>query len=131
MVKEHSSLCNKFLVIKKDNESDVILHYNNFILKCKFYLDSQEIYNRKDFTSKLQEIYNENRYNFNLKENTIKNIISRWKTNSLRFTKYNALYNKFNKQKKLILWAHEETVIFSSNKKNLNLVNTSFGVVMK
>ena len=32
MVKEHSSLCDKFLVIKKDNESDVILHYNNFIL---------------------------------------------------------------------------------------------------
>ena len=50
MVKEHSSLCNKFLVIKKDNELDVILHYNNFILKFNFYLDSQEIYNRKDFT---------------------------------------------------------------------------------
>ena len=96
MVKEHSSLCNKFLVIKKDNESDVILHYNDFILKCNSYLDSQEIYNRKDFTEKLQEIYNENKYNFNLKENTIKNIISRWKTNSLRFTKYNALDNKFN-----------------------------------
>ena len=56
MVKEHSSLCNKFLVIKKDNESDVILHYNDFILKCNSYLDSQEIYNRKDFTAKLQEI---------------------------------------------------------------------------
>ena len=102
MAKEHSSLCNKFLVIKKDNEIDVILHYNNFILKCNFYLDSQEIYNRKDFTAKLQEIYNENKYNFNLKENTIKNIISRWKTNSLRFTKYNALDNKFNKQKELM-----------------------------
>ena len=117
MVKEHSSLCNKFLVIKKDNESDVILHYNNFILKFNFYLDSQEIYNRKDFTAKLQEIYNENKYNFNLKENTIKNIIFRWKTNSLRFTKYNALDNKFNKQKEFILWAHEETVISTSNKK--------------
>ena len=78
-----------------------ILHYNNFILKCNFYLDSQEIYNRKDFTAKLQEIYNENKYNFNLKENTIKNIISRLKTNSLRFTKYNALDNKFNKQKRI------------------------------
>ena len=103
MAKEHNSLYNKFLVIKKDNESDVILHYNDFILKCNSYLDSQEIYNRKDFTAKLQEIYNENKYNFNLKENTIKNIISRWKTNSLRFTKYNALDNKFNKQKELIL----------------------------
>ena len=86
-------------------------------MKCNFYLDSQEIYKRKDFTAKLQEIYNENKYNFNLKENTIKNIISRWKTISLRFTKYNALDNKFNKQKELILWAHEETLISTSNKK--------------
>ena len=53
MVKEHSSLCNKFLVIKKDNESDVILYYNDFILKWYSYLDYQEIYNRKDFTEKL------------------------------------------------------------------------------
>ena len=98
MVKEHSSLCNKFLVVKKDKLS----HYNDLILKCNSNLDSQEIYNRKDFTAKLQEIYNENKQKFNLKENTIKNIISRWKTNSLRFTKYNALDNKFNKQKEFI-----------------------------
>ena len=39
--------------------------------------------------------------------------------------------NKFNKQKEFILWAHEETVISTSNKKTLNLMNTSFGVVMK
>ena len=100
-------------------------------MKFNFYLDFQEIYNRKDFTEKLQEIYIENKYTFNFKENRIKNIISRRKTNSLRFTKYNALHNKFNKQKEFILWAHEETVISTSNKKTLNFVNTSFGVVMK
>ena len=53
MAKEHSSLCNKFLDIQKDNETDVILHYNDFILKCNSYLDSQEIYNRKEFIAKL------------------------------------------------------------------------------
>ena len=46
---------------------------------------------------KLQNIYNENNYNFRLKENTIKNIIGRWKQNSLKFTKYNALENRYNK----------------------------------
>ena len=45
--------------------------------KCYKYLDSVEEYNKKDFTINLQNIYNENHYNFQLKENTIKNIIGR------------------------------------------------------
>ena len=71
--------------------------------KCYKYLDSVEEYNKKDFTINLQNIYNENHYNFQLKENTIKNIIGRWKSNSLRFTKYNAIENRYNKNKELIL----------------------------
>ena len=43
------------------------------------YLDSTEIYNKKEFKINLQNIYNENKYNFRLKENTIKNIIGRRK----------------------------------------------------
>ena len=71
--------------------------------KCYKYLDSVEEYNKKDFTINLQNIYNENHYYFQLKENTIKNIIGRWKSNSLRFTKYNAIENRYNKNKELIL----------------------------
>ena len=67
---------------------------------------------------KLQNIYNENNYNFALKENTIKNIIGRWKHNSLKFTKYNALEHRYNKNNELILWDYVNTVIYSSNKKN-------------
>ena len=55
------------------------------------------------FSNKLLQIYNENKYNFKLKENTIKNIIRRWKNISLRFTKYNAVENKLNKNGELIL----------------------------
>ena len=67
---------------------------------------------------KLQNIHNENNYNFALKENTIKNIIGRWKHNSLKFTKYNALEHRYNKNNELILWDYVNTVIYSSNKKN-------------
>ena len=63
------------------------------------------------------QIYNENKYNFKLKENTIKNIIGRWKNISLRFTKYNAIENKFNKNNELILWDYTNTLIYTSNKK--------------
>ena len=66
---------------------------------------------------KLQEIYNNNKYNFKLKENTLKNIIGKWKSNSLRFKKYNALENRNNKKGELILWEYENTVIYTSNKK--------------
>ena len=54
--------------------------------------------------AKLQELYNENKCNFRLKENTIKNIICRRKNNSLKFTKYSAIKNKFNKNGELILY---------------------------
>ena len=64
------------------------------------------------------QIYNENKYNFKLKENTIKNIIGRWKNISLRFTKYHAIENNLNKNGELILWDYTNTVIYTSNKKN-------------
>ena len=79
-------------------ETNLIGTYNDYINRCFKYLDSTEEYNKKEFTIKLQNIYNENKYNFLLKENTIKNIIGRWKNNSLKFTKYNAIENRYNKK---------------------------------
>ena len=84
------------------------------------FLDSTEYYNREDFTNKLQGIYNENKYNFSLKDNTIKNIIERWKWTSLRFTKYNAIENKYNKKGDLILYDYTNTIIYTSWKKTIN-----------
>ena len=81
------------------------------------YLNSTDYYDRKEFTTKLQEIYNENKYDFKLKENTIKNIIGRWKLTSLRFTKYNAIENKYNKKGELILYDYSNTIIYISSKK--------------
>ena len=58
-----------------------------------------------------------NKYNFRLKENSIKNIIGRWKSNLLRFTKYNAIEHKYNKNNDLILWEYNNNAIFMSDKK--------------
>ena len=87
----HSRECNDLYIVNIKNETNLIENYNDFINKCFTYLDSTETYNKKEFSNKLQQIYNENKYNFQLKENTIKNIIGRWKQISLRFTKYNAI----------------------------------------
>ena len=75
----HSKECNDLYLVNIKNETNLIGNYNDFINKCFAFLDSTETYNKKEFSNKLLEIYNENKYNFKLKENTIKNIIGRWK----------------------------------------------------
>ena len=103
--------------ITKKTESNLIGNYNDYINKWYKYLDITEEYNKKQFSKNLQNIYNKIIYDFRLKENTFKNIISRWKTNSLRFTKYNALENWYNKSNELILWENNNSALFNSNKK--------------
>ena len=109
----------------------IISDYNDYITKCFTYLDSTENYNKREFTMELQNIYNENNYKFALKENTIKNIIGRLMQNSLKFTKYNALEHRCNKNNKLILWDYINTVIYSSSKKMKFRQNILYGQVIK
>ena len=115
--KSHSLECSNLHTINIKNDTNLIGNYNDYINKCFKYLDSTEDYNKKEFTINLQNIYNENKYDFRLKENTIKNIINRWKTNSLRFTKYSAIENKINKNGELVLWEYNNSAIFTNNKK--------------
>ena len=118
MDKDHSKECLEIQTIEYKTNINLIGSYNEFVSECTNYLDSTEYYNKKEITTKLQEIYNENKYNFKLKENTIKNIIGRWKNNSLRFTKYSAIENKNNKKGELRLYDYTNTIIYTSNKKN-------------
>ena len=71
-----------------------------------YLLDSQETYNKAEFIAILKDLYNDEKinYSFKLKETTIPNIISRWKLGSLKFTKSDALKNKYDKYNNLILW---------------------------
>ena len=114
----HSKLCNELTVNKMKIDTNIISDYKSFIEKCNNYMDNSVNYNKKEFTNALQKIYNDNKYNFLLKPNTIKNIIGKWKSNSVRFTKINAIINQYNKEGELILWEHTNTVIYLSNKKN-------------
>ena len=115
--KNHSKECLEYQNKNYKIQTDLIGNYNDYLNKCFKYLDSTEEYNKKEYTIKLQNIFNENKYDFQLKSNTIKNIIGRWKNSSLRFTKYNAIENRYNKNNELILWEYNNTAIFTSNKK--------------
>ena len=102
----------------KKIETKLICKYNDYINKCFKHLDNPEENIKKEFTIIILNIYKGKKYNFRLKENTIKNIISRRKTNSLRFTKYSAIENLVNKKEELILWEYNNNLIFTSNKKS-------------
>ena len=60
-------------------------------------MDSLNFYNKKEIEIALKDIFTQNKYNFTLKDNTIKNIINKCQHNSIKFTKYSALehYKKY------------------------------------
>ena len=66
-------------------------------------MDNSEIYIKRELTNELQKIQNENKYNFLLKSNIIKNIIGKFKFNPLIFTKFNEIINQYNEEGDLIL----------------------------
>ena len=118
--KNHSKSCIDYVVNDIKNKSDIISDFIDFINKSFNALDSQESYNKSEFITFLKDLYNDEKihYSFKLKELTISNIISRWKSRSLKFTKYSALENKYDKYNNLILLDYISLVIFTSNKKN-------------
>ena len=69
---EHSKDCMELINKNKKIETNLIGNYSDFINKCFNYLDSTETYNKKELGISLENIYNDNKYNFKLKENTIK-----------------------------------------------------------
>ena len=67
------------------NKSNIISEFNDYVKKCYNLLDSQETYNKTEFIALLKDLYNDEKinYSFKLKDTTIPNIISRWKSGSL------------------------------------------------
>ena len=78
------------------------------------YLNTIIYYDKKEIEVNLKEIFLNNRYNFTLKDSTINNIIKKWKSNTNKFKKYNALENTKDKDGNIILWKHENLIIYTS-----------------
>ena len=117
MIRDHNEECKKFNIIHKNYEDNTIHNYEEFVKQCRTFMDSSEFYNKKEFRVKLLDIYNKEKCNFKLKENTIDNIINNWKSNSIKFSKYDALENYKNEENEIILWEHRTSIIYLPNKK--------------
>ena len=72
---------------KKQNKKEL------FILICENIMNKSNIYDRNLFKNTFKNLYNDknNDYDFLLNDNLLSNIISKWKNNSIRFTKSVAL----------------------------------------
>ena len=66
-----------------------------------------------------------------MKDLTINNIIKKWKSNTNKFKKYNALENTKDKDGNIILWKHENLILYIHRKiRSQYKVNILFGVRM-
>jgi hypothetical protein len=58
----------------------VIYKIERFLIKeCEKIKNSSDIYDRSLFKNKFKEIYNKNKYNFQINNNMLSNIITKWK----------------------------------------------------
>lgn len=115
----HSEAWTK-LQIKTINldKSEVILDdYDSFKKVVYEYLNNLSIYDRKECKSKIESLYNEQKYKFLLKKSTVINPINKWKELSLKFTKYHAIENPYDNDNNLFLRDHR---IFYKESKNFN-----------
>ena len=119
ITKNHSNECLSLIKSNVINNNETINQFIDFKNKVFSMLNDINIYDRKDCKNKIQAIYNNNKYDFQLKKSTINNIIQKWKNNSIKFTKYQCLENPYDNEKELYLREYRVKYIFIENKENI------------
>ena len=89
-------------------------------------MNTSSIFNREMFKERFKEIYNDpsNKYDFEINNSMLNNIISKWKSTSAKFNKSGVLINKYDYQKRLIFREFRSLYVHVPNKKNLFYWNT-------
>ena len=72
------------------------------------------------FKDRFKGIYNDdsNKFDFEINNSMINNIISKWKSTSIKFNKGNVLLNQYYYQKRLIFREFRSLFVHVPNKKN-------------
>lgn len=85
---EHTHECLKLYNENRSDKKIYLESYENFKEKLFEEFNKKNYYNRKDFIELAYKILNDYKYNIKINENKIKNLISKWKNSSQKFTKY-------------------------------------------
>ena len=85
---EHSIECiNKYNEVNPKKKK-ILYIYEDFEKKCFEEFNKQDNYKRSNFIEIAYKIINDNKIDLKINDNKIKNIISKWKNLTQRFTKY-------------------------------------------
>ena len=82
---EHSKFCEEHKKQKFENLADInieVKNYKSFRKDLIEYLDFNPIIKYTDFKKKANKLYYKNKCNFEIKDNTFKNIYYNWRKNS-------------------------------------------------
>ena len=87
----HSDFCNNIVKEKYENKADIETELNNykeFRLEIKEWLDKNPIVKYREFKKKAISLYYRCQCNFEIKENTFKNIYYSWRKETPLYKKY-------------------------------------------
>ena len=118
--KDHSDICKELPKHKIHEEeiTDLNNEKNNFIKLCNDVMNSSTIYDRKLFKDEMKKIYNNHSFHFPLNNNLLTNIITKWKNNSVNYTKFTCIKNQFDYNNNLILREFRTVNLESDNNKS-------------
>ena len=114
----HTNECLNIKNKKYENIGNInkeITKYNEFKNILKDILNKEPLLNFTNFKERAEDIFRENKYEFELKTNTIKNIYYTWRNNSFIFKKYSIFENNLTTNNKIFLRDYINTFIYKSN----------------
>ena len=91
-------------------------------------MNKSNIYDRNLFKNRFKDIYNEHKFTFSLNDNTLSNIITKWKNTTFKYNKTTILFNRYDYENSLILRDYITIYIETDKrKKPINIECTIWG----
>ena len=119
--KDHSEECKNITkdsnIYNKQYAENKKLNKKIFIEECEKIMNRSSIYDRTLFKEQFKDIYNQNKYDFEINNNLLSNIITKWKEKSNRFNKFCVLENPNDYENRQFLREFRNIYVEVPNKK--------------
>ena len=114
---EHSYDCVRKYNEESSDKSEYLDNYDKFQDLCIEAFNKMDHYNRKEYIELAYKILNDNKIRIKINDNKIKNLISKWKINSQKFTKYMFLEDTKTFDGQILLQNYIYKIITYKNKR--------------
>lgn len=89
-------------------------------------MNKSNIYDSNLFKNRFKDIYKEHNYTFPLNDNTLSNIITKWKNTTFKYNKTTILFNRYDYENRLIL--RDYRAIYIETEKRKNPINVEYAI---